>query len=305
MAAASELRKILSRRLVPLLADIEDLVFRYGYIRVFASAVAMLGTVGLLSQVLGIAWLRTTFATATAVLFVIAALVSFASVQKLQSRLRVTEDVLHTYIEELPRTAPISIRKWRQEIVIENSGDTWSRREVTMAESTGRHLRYLTFATVYYGSTKLTERDKKRIEHNVQHASSTSPENGIRVPTTSTWTESSDGKPKLTVYAHLGRAVEEGDVVTTEWYWPKYSTDFMKGRQPESFDTLFLTTVTHFEQKVVFRNLKDHAALKIKTRSALEVERYREGRDTIIRFAGQEPAIGKRLGFVADLNAGG
>lgn len=301
MEATTELRKTLSRRLLPLLSDLEDLVYRHGYFRVVASTVATLGTIGLLGQVLGLAWLRTTFATAAAVLFVTGALVSFSATRKLRHHLTRTEQLLHSYLPDLPKTNPVSIRRWTQETSIEENGDTWIRREVTMAKAADRHLRYLTFATVCYSPTKYSSRDKRKVTYDFVHAPASAPGTGVRVPTTSGWSETERGDPRLTVYVHLGRAAEEGDVVTAEWHWPRHSADLMKGIQPEAFETFFDTTVAEFDLKVIFRNLKDDAALKVKPLSTTMVERSREGRDTILRLSETSPRNGERFGFVVDV----
>ncbi|RSM54178.1 hypothetical protein DMH03_35640 [Amycolatopsis sp. WAC 01376] len=301
MEATTELRRTLSRRLLPLLSDLEDLVYRHGYLRVVAGAVAALSTIGILGQVLGLAWLRTTFATAAAVLFVTAALVSFSATRNLRDRLTRTEQLLHSYLPDLPKTTPVGIRRWEQDTWIDENGDTWIRREVTMAKSAGHHLRYLTFTSVCYGATKYTNREKRRVTYDFVHATASDPQSGIRVPTTSRWSDTELGEPKLTVYVHLGRTVEEGDMVTAEWHWPKYSADLMKGLRPEAFDTSFTTTVAEFEFKVTFRNFKDDAALKVKPLPTTEIERSREGRDTVLRLKGTAPQNGQRFGFVADV----
>lgn len=302
MGAGSELRAAVSGRLVPLLADLEEVVYRYGHLRVFAAAIAALGSIGLLGQVLGLLWLRTTFATATGVLFTTAALVSFAGTQKLRNHTRGIEKLLHGYLDELPKTTPIAVRDLKQAIIIENNGDAWIRREVTMAESREHHRRYLALAITYYGQAKYTERDKRRVEYTVRHASSSAPEDGVRVPATSAWTLTSQDQPRLTVYAHLGRTVEEGDVVTIDWHWPRYSADLMKGGLSESFDTVFTTSVARFEYRVIFRNFKNDSALKVKAPAAIGLTRFREGRDTILRFAGAHPVLGEKFGFTVDID---
>ncbi|HET6289825.1 MAG TPA: hypothetical protein VFG15_24160 [Amycolatopsis sp.] len=149
-----------------------------------------------------------------------------------------TEQLLHSYLPDSPKTTPVAIRRWEQEAWIEESGDTWVRRKVTMAESADLHLRYLTSTSVCYGTTKLCPRHRG--------------EAGIRStrPTTSRWSETEREESMLTVFVHLGRTVEEGDVVIPEWHWPKYSADLMKGIRPEPFDTLFTTTVAESDLKV-------------------------------------------------------
>ncbi|MGW4832242.1 hypothetical protein ACWEOG_31955 [Amycolatopsis japonica] len=301
METTTELRKTLSRRLLPLLSDLEDLVYRHGYLRVVAGAVAMLGTIGLLGQVLGLAWLRTIFATAAALLFLIAALISFSATRRLRDRLAQTEQLLHSYLPDLPKTDPVGIRRWKQETSIEENGDAWIRREVTMAEAKDRHLRYLTFTTTCYSQNKLTNRDKRKVKYDFVHATASTPESGVRVPTTSRWSETERGHSSLTIYVHLGRAVEEGDVVTAEWHWPKHSAELMKGIRPEAFDTFFTTTVAEFDFHVKFRNLEDDTALKVKPLPTTQVERSRDGQDTILRLSGTSPRRGDRFGFIADV----
>ncbi|WP_143267717.1 hypothetical protein [Amycolatopsis alba] len=284
-----------------MLSDLEDLVYRHGYLRIIASAVATLGTIGLLGQVLGLTWMRTTFATAAVVLFVTAALISFSATRKLRDRLTQTEQLLHSYLPDLPKTDPVSIRRWKQETTIEENGDTWIRREVTMVRAADRHLRYLTFTAACYRVVKYTDREKRSVTYDVVHATAGTSGSGIRVPTTSRWSETERGEPTLTVYIHLGRAVEEGDVVTTEWYWPKCSADLMKGIRPEEFDVFFATTVAEFDFTVTFRNLKNDAALSVKSLPTTEVKRSRDGRDTVLRLSGISPRNDERFGFIADV----
>ncbi|WP_043848556.1 hypothetical protein [Amycolatopsis keratiniphila] len=301
METTTELRKTLSRRLLPLLSDLEDLVYRHGYLRVVTSAVATLGTIGLLGQVLGLAWLRTIFATAAACLFLTTALISFSGTRRLRDRLTQTEQLLHSYLPDLPQTDPVSIRRWKQETSIEENGDTWIRQEVAMAEAADRHLRYLTFTAICYSQNKLTNRDKRKVAYDFVHAMASAPGSGVRIPTTSRWSETERGCSRLTVYVHLGRAVEEGDVVTAEWHWPKHSAELMKEIRPEAFDILFTTTVAEFDFQVKFRNLKDDTALKVKPLPTTQVERSRDGQDTILRLSGTSPRRGDRFGFIADV----
>jgi hypothetical protein len=300
MGAGSDLRRIVSRRLAPLFADLEDHVFRYGYFRTLGGALASLGTVGLLGQVLGLTWLRVTFATAAAGLFVLVSALSFAGTQRLRGKLKHIEGLLHTYADQTHSSSPLSVREWRQEVTIEENGDALFRRDLVLDAASNGTLRYVTVNLVYYGTTRLTNRDRRRVRCHAYHAGEDDVDQRTRANGTSVWTFTADGKPKLDIYIHLGTVVQDGDLITVEWDWPGYSADLVNGTAPESFDVLFTKEVGKFEHRVVFRNIRSPAAFKVRNQGAQNLQKRRVGQDVVVEFSAEAPALHTRMGFIAD-----
>ncbi|MFI6027898.1 hypothetical protein [Amycolatopsis magusensis] len=303
MSAGREVRRIISRRLSPVVGELESVVHRYGYVRTLSGTVTVLGITGVLGQVLGVAWLRTVFATGAAALFVLAGLIAFAGTQTLRARIAVNEALLHTYADALRTHSPLAIREWRQEVVIETNGDAHITRRLTL-EAAGDELpRYLSVNMVYYGSAELTERLRRQVSCTARHAGPDSAE-ATRATATSAWRLSSNGKPKLEVYVHLGDVVDPGDVVIVEWKWPKFSADLMNGLAPETFDVLFDKKVGKFEHRVIFREAGKEGVLQIRNQGAANLVRQPHGRDLVVEFSAVEPEMRKRFGFVADFSSG-
>jgi hypothetical protein len=302
MSAGAELRKLLSQRLVPLIAELEDLVFRHGYLRVLSATVAALGSVGLLGQLLGLSWLRTTFASIAGVLFVLTAAISFAGTQQLRARVRRSEELLHKYADALAQRtpAPISVQEWKQEVTVEDNGDAFCRRVLVLHEANDDIPRFLSVNLVYYGSTQLTERSRKLVQCKAFHASTDDVAQKTRANATSIWSTSSNGKPRLDIYVHLGNVVQEGDVITVEWTWPKYSVDLMSGAETESFDVLFAKAVAKFEHRVIFRNVKRENSFIVRNQGAQGLRRLRQGKDVVVEFSAANPKMSQRMGFIAD-----
>lgn len=300
MGAGSDLRKIVTRRLIPIVAELEEYVFRYGYFRSLAGALTSLGTIGLLGQILGLTWLRITFATAAACLFVLVSAISFAGTQRLRSKLTHIEQLLHTYADQMHSASPISVREWRQEVVIEENGDARCRRELVLDAASNGTPRYVSVNLVYYGSTRLTNRDRRKVKCKAFHAGEDDVDERTRANATSVWTFSPAGKPKLEIYIHLGPVVQDGDLITVEWDWPGYSADLMNGNSPETFDVLFDKTVGKFEHRVIFRNIRVPNAFKVRNQGAQNLQRLRRGEDVVVEFSAQDPEMQQLMGFIAD-----
>jgi hypothetical protein len=302
MSAGAELRKVLSQRLARFIADVEELVFRHGYLRVFAATVAMLGSVGLLGEVLGMEWLRTTFASIAGGLFVIASAISFAGTHKLRTQAQHSEELLHRYADALAgRTRkPIAVQEWMQEVTIEDNGDAFCRRVLVLHEANDNVPRYLSVNLVYYGTTPMSERDRRLVQYKAFHAGPEDIDQKTRANATSIWSTSANGKPKLDIYIHLGTIVQEGDVVTVEWTWPRYSVDLMSGAEPESFDVMFRKEISKFEHRVIFRNVKRDSAFVVRNQGAQGLRRLRQGKDVIVEFSAANPKMSQYMGFIAD-----
>lgn len=302
MAVKKEIGQIVSRRLVPVVADLERVVHRNGYLRVLTVTITLLGLVGLLGQLLGLPWLRFAYGTLAAILFVLASAVSFAGTQLLRERVTRSETVLHSYADALNANHPLEIWEWKQDVFIEPNGDASMRRHLVLgAASSDGPPRHLRISVLYYGKTAMTDRDKRRVSVKVLHTEATGTNNtGIRVASTSTWKASSSGEPQLDVYVHLGEYVKRGDVVMVEWDWPRYSADLMSGRSSEIFDVLFDKEVENFTHTVTFRSLADPSRLQIQERNAPDLERIENGKDVTIRFAAANPELHKLYGFIAD-----
>ena len=194
--------------------------------------ITVLTVSGVLGQVFGITWLRVFFASAAAVMFVLAGLVSFAGTEKLRSRKAIAEGLLHKYADALRTDSPLAIREWHQEVVIETNGDAHITRKLVLESAPDQLPRYLSVNMVYYGSAELTERRLVQVACTALHAGPEDTSAGTRATATSAWRSSSNDKPKLEVYVHLGDVVEAGDVITVEWQWPKFSADLMNGETP-------------------------------------------------------------------------
>ncbi|SEP51809.1 hypothetical protein [Amycolatopsis saalfeldensis] len=301
MSANSDLRRTVSRRFAPFIADIEELVHREGYLRTLAATITTLGSVGLIGQLLGIAWLRTTFATFAAVLFVLVSAVSFAGTQRLRSRIDRDEALLHDYAESLYKSPATVIREWKQEVVIESTGDTHFSRTLVLGDSGSDTPRYVSLGIVRFDRSPMSERSRRRVTYSAVHASRPHDlSGGTRVHTTASWTKAPTGE-RLTVYAHLGRTVQDGDLLTLECSWPRFSTELMSGKAPETFEARFAIPVAWFEHRVVFRCAGHTRRLGIRPLPGTEVVRERRSGDTVVTFRGSNPELLQPRGFVADL----
>jgi hypothetical protein len=301
VGANSDLRRTVSRRFAPLIADLEELVHREGYPRTLAATVTTLGSVGLIGQLLGIAWLRTTFATSAAVLFVLVSAVSFAGTQRLRSRISRDEALLHGYAESLYKSPATVIHEWQQEVVIEPTGDAYFSRTLVLGDSGSDTPRYVSLGIVRFDRSPVSERSRRRVTYSAVHASRPHDLSGsTRVHTTASWTKQPNGE-RLTVYAHLGRTVQDGDLLTFECSWPRFSAELMSGDAPEAFTATFTLPVTWFEHRVVFRGADRDRHLGIRPLPGTEVVRERRGSDAVVTFRGSNPELSQTQGFVADL----
>lgn len=301
MTTRSDLQRVVVRRLVPVVADLEVLVQRHGWFRVLGIAVTGLGLIGALGQVLGLVWLRLVFATLTGLVLVLASAVAFAAARDLRARLERSERLVHTYARALRATSPVSIREWRQEVTIApDGGATFERRLVLNAATDDDMPRHLSVNLVYYGSSELSRRDKRRVTCTVFHREADGAGKGVRADATSVWTTSPTGRPRYELFVHLGTVVADGDVVTAEWDWPGYSADLMSGRSPEDFDVLFTVAVGRFEHSVVFRDIAHDSEFHVRNARAPGFSRTRRGRDVHVDFWAEDPPMHKRLGFTAD-----
>lgn len=305
MSAGGEFRKAFVKRVLPLIAELEKLVHRHGYLRVFAGVVPLLGIAGLLGQLLGIAWLRTIIATIVALLFVLASAIAFAGTEALRARERKNSVLLHEYANALHTASPVVVREWRQTVTIEANGDADIKRELILEAASNGVPRHLAVNLVYYGGSPLTERDKRRIECTALHANGKDPRNATRANATSNWATSRNNRPKLDVYVHLGTVVEAGDVVTVRWKWPGYSADLMNGREPEKFDVYFMHEITRFEHMVIFRGAAAGNSFMTRNSGAPNLKREDLGSDVVIRFSQKNPAAFQYYGFIADFRAAG
>ncbi|MFD8493437.1 hypothetical protein [Amycolatopsis sp. NPDC059657] len=300
MTAGGEFRNAFTKRFLSLIAELENLVHRHGYLRVFAGVVPLLGIAGLLGQLLGIAWLRTTIATILALLFLLASAIAFAGTEALRARNRKNIELLHEYADALYTASPVVVREWRQTVTIERNGDADIKRELILEAASNGVPRHLAVNLVYYGSSPLTERDKRRIECTALHANGRDPRNATRANATSTWATSRNKRPKLNVYVHLGNVVEAGDVVTVRWRWPGYSADLMNGREPETFDVYFMHKVAKFEHKVIFRGAAADNSFMTRNSGAPNLKREDLGTDVVIKFSQKNPMAFQYYAFIAD-----
>lgn len=300
MGASAEVRKIVTRRLNSVVGELEIVVHRFGYLRTLSGTITVLTVSGVLGQVFGIAWLRVFFATAAAALFVLASLISFAGTEKLRARKVITEGLLHKYADALRNDSPLAIREWHQEVVIETNGDAHITRKLVLESAADELPRYLSVNMVYYGSDELTERRRRQVVCTALHAGPEDTNSGTRATATSSWRLSSNDKPKLEVYVHLGDVVEAGDLITVEWQWPRFSADLMSGNAPENFDVLFDKKVGRFEHRVVFREAGRDQRMRIRNLGASNLDKQRIGHDLVVSFSADEPQLGRRFGFVAD-----
>lgn len=301
MGAQAELRKVVTQRILPLIGDVEDLVFRYGYLRVLGGAVSLLGIVGLLSQILGLAWLRVTWATIAAGLFIVTAIVTFAGSVQLRARINKSETLLHEYADALHSTSPVVVQEWYQEVLVESNGDATVTRKMILEGADNNIPRHVSVNLVYYGLSPLTERLKRQVKCRAYHAGLHDAGRGVSAKATSTWSTSSNGKPRLDIYIHLGRVVTQGDRLTVIWTWPGYSADLRRGDATEAFDVMFTKEVCKFEQIVVFRNA-DLSAVRVLNRGAQNLTIKDRLGDVVVTFSAEQPEFNKRVGFVADFS---
>lgn len=302
MSTRSDLQEIIRRRLVPIVADLEKVIHRNGYIRTVLTSVLGLGVVGILGQILGQDWLKYAYGALAGIMFVLASAVSFAATQSLRERNTRSENILHEYANVIHANSPVVIREWSQEVMIERNGDAFIRRSLILGGTTGDTPRHVSSNVIYYGETPLTDRARRRVSVKVFHADRLGPSNGVRVVSTSSWTTTDNGLTRLEIYVHLGRSVSDGDIVTIEWTWPEFSKDLTSGRSPESFDVVFRKSVVRFTHSVVFRGVSD-SRLRIRNVGAPNLQRKSVGQDVHLTFDMQDPEMGTKYGFVADYDA--
>ena len=305
MGAKAELQRIGSQRLVPIVADLELVVHRNGYSRVLGATLSMLGVLGLLGQVLGSTWLRAVFATLAFLLFFLTSALTFAATKSLRERADRGERLLHEYARAVHASAPVSIREWSQEVTIDADGSALVTRRLVLDAAADTVPRHLSVNLVYYGGSKLTERGQRQVTYRTYHREADGTGDGVRATTTSVWSASAAGMPRLDVYVHLGTVVRDGDVVTTEWHWPGYSADLMSGKSPEQFDVLFTKDVASFRHRVVFRDVRRDSDFSVRSLGAPHFTRERKGRDVEVVFWADRPPMGERFGFVADYRGSG
>ncbi|WP_370944182.1 hypothetical protein AB5J62_34480 [Amycolatopsis sp. cg5] len=300
MTAGGEFRKALVKRLLSLIIELENLVHRHGYLRVFAGIVPLLGIAGLLGQLLGIAWLRLTAMSIIVLLLLLTAAVAFAGSASSGSRERKNLVLLHEYADALRAVSPAATREWRQVVTIESDGAAHVKREIVVDAISDRAARHIYESLVYYGSSPLSERDKRLVTFEAVHAGGLDPREGTRANATAVWTTTVSGRPKLDVYVHLGGVVEQGDRVTVRWRWPGYSADLMNGLDAERFDVIFREKVSRFEHVVIFRGMAEERSFVVRNQGAPNFVHEVDGADLVVRFAQVDPAARRKLGFVAD-----
>jgi hypothetical protein len=300
VTARSDIKRIVSVRLVPIVSDLEEAVHRNGYLRVLSTSIGLLGTVGLVGQILGITWLRYVFATLAAVLFILASSVAFAATETLRRKSESRVKMMHSYADALVATVPVSISEWRQDVVIDQNGDAKITRLMTLEAATGTVPRHLSMNLIYYGQSELTLRAKRRVVVRAHYSDADGSNESVRVVFTSAWNATAAGVPKLDIYAHLGPVIHDGDVIKVVWTWPKYSADLMSGRQSEDWDVVFRKQVRHFEHSTKFRGMATVSSFSIKDLGGLKCVSERVDDDLKVTFKASDPPLDTRFGFVAD-----
>jgi hypothetical protein len=301
VSTRSELGKIVANRIVPAVADLEKVIHRNGYFRVLATTIVGLGFIGILGQILGVTWLRYVYGILAALLFLLTSAVAFGATQRLRERVARSESILHEYADSMPMAHAIGIDECREEVTIERNGDALiKRRYVLKPLEDSDAPRYLTMNTVYYGETPLTDRDKRLVEVKVRHGNTGSGEESVLARATSRWGQSSHPFPKLEVYIHLGKSLQDGDTVIFECSWPRYSRDLTTGRSSETFDVMFTKEIAKVYYRAIFRDIENDSVLNIVRGSRVTgFRRQRVGKDVLVTFEEENPPLNVRMGFRA------
>jgi hypothetical protein len=283
-----------------LVADLEQVVHRNGYLRVLAATVTVLGSIGLLGQLLGVEWLRYTFGILAAILFILASTVAFAATETLRRRSESRVKLLHEYADALVAGVPLSYRRWHQEVIIAPNGDADITCLVTFESSTGTTQRHVSLKLSYCGSRELTTRDRRRVRVKVHHADANGRNENIRVQFTSVWGTTSSRQPLLDIYAHLGPEVHEGDTIKVQWHWPRYSADLMRGQSYEDFDVVFRNKVQKASHVVIFRGVARSQSFSVRGLRGLKWTSVANGNDLKVQFSVTQPLPNVHYGFTAD-----
>ncbi|WP_410623195.1 hypothetical protein [Amycolatopsis sp. cmx-8-4] len=283
-----------------LIGVLDDYVAEHGYGRLGGAVVTFLGVGGALSTLFGATWFRLVSVTVLAVAAVLVLLLGIAERRRLYARIERDANMINRYVNLVEFENPFHVKKWRQTVEIAANGDCVIRIEQTISPIEDAEPHFVKLNSIYYGSLSLGDRAKRRVKQYAYFRNGGGRNRDVRAYSTYSWAQSADGRPKHSVVVHLASGVRNGDVVTVEWRWPKFSSDLRTARSAELFDVLFTNRVIDFRYEI---RLKDVAGVQpaITRRGLRAVDEHWDGDDYVVAFAAKSPAPGTRIGVELDM----
>lgn len=282
------------------IGTLDNYVAEHGYGRLGGSVMTFLGVAGVLSTLFGTTWFRLVSVTLVAVAAVLVLLLGIAERRRLYSRIERDAEMINRYVNAIHQQNPFRVKKWRQTVVVEANGDCVIRVEHALSQVSAAEPHFVKLNSIYYGSVFLTDRARRRVKHYAYFRNGRGKARDVRAPSTYSWTQSEDGRPKHDVNVHLTGAVSDGDVVTVEWRWPKFSADLRDARSSEVYDVLFRNQVNDFRYEI---RLKDVAGVQpaVTRRRLRTVEERWDDDDYVVAFTLKNPLVGSRVGVELDM----
>lgn len=283
-----------------LIEILDEYVAAHGYGRLGLTVVTFLSFAGLLSSLLGTTWLRMVSVTILAVAAVLVLLLGIAERRRLYSRIERDAGLINKYVRIIQHEKPFKFKQWRQFVEIAPNGDCRIRIQVTMSPADGHEPHFVILNSIYYGSMTLTDRAKRRVRYDSYFRNKGGASRDTRANSTYSWTLSHEGKPRHNVVVHLGGKVEDGDIVTVEWRWPRFSADLRALRSSELFDVFFTTEVLDYRYEI---RIKDARGVQpaITRRGVRTFTQKWDDDDYVIVFSGRRPATWSNLGVEVDM----
>lgn len=279
---------------------LDDYVAEHGYGRLGGGVVTFFGVGSILSTLFGTIWFRLTSVTAVAVAGVLVLLMGIAERRRLYARIERDAGMINRYVNLVNPQKPFHVKKWRQSVEIAPNGDCVIRIEQKISPVSDAEPHFVKLNCIYYGSVSLGDRAKRRVKHYAHFRNGGGKNRNVRAYSTYSWAQSADGNPKHNVIVHLTSKVQEGDTVTVEWHWPKFSADLRSARSPELFDVLFTNQVIDFRYEI---RVKDAGGVQpaVTRRGLRTVDEHWEGDDYVVVFAARRPDLGTCIGVELDM----
>ncbi|MFF1613716.1 hypothetical protein ACFVYA_38635 [Amycolatopsis sp. NPDC058278] len=283
-----------------LIGVLDDYVAEHGYGRLGATVMTVLGVGGVLSTLFGTTWFRLISVTVVAIAAVLVLLLGIAERRRLYARIERDANMINRYVDLVSIQNPFHVKKWHQTVVISANGDCVISIEQTISPVDDAEPHFVKLNSIYYGSMPLSERAKRRVKQYAFFRNGGGKNRNVRAYSTYSWVLSVDGKPKHNVVVHLTSRVRNGDVVTVEWRWPKFSADLRSARSAELFDVLFTNQVIDFRYEI---RLKDVGGVQpaITRQRLRSIDERWDGDDYVVVFSAKNPAPGTRIGVELDM----
>lgn len=280
---------------------LDEYVARNGYGKLFAGLVTILSVISFTSVLLGTVWLRTATTFVLLIAIIVLTILGVIERRRLHDRIELDADTINRYVDFIAQRAPFHIRKWQQLVEIEKNGDVLIRREVHVSRADDSEPHFLKVNAVYYGTTNLTPAARRRVKADAYRSNPTDGDRGTRAHRTYSWSVTPAGRPRHEVVVHLDGGLEDDEVVTVEWRWPRYSEDLRSCRSTELFDVRFGRSVTEFAYTIRLKNCGGVQPV-VQRRGVPSVNQSWSNDDYIVTFGESNPVLGTSVGVVIDMN---